>query len=98
MYANLCQDSVWGVRKTSVDVMMSVARCVPLLLRRHLLSKLLVNLLNDESRWVRRSAYEILGPFISTFAKQFHELVYDPYKGELLVVHQYEGGWQRWNV
>ncbi|XP_031781123.1 serine/threonine-protein phosphatase 4 regulatory subunit 1 isoform X2 [Nasonia vitripennis] len=98
IYANLCQDSVWGVRKTSVDVMMSVARCVPLLLRRRLLSKLLVNFLNDESRWVRRSAYEILGPFISTFAKQFHELVYDPYKGELLVVHQYEGGWQRWNV
>ncbi|XP_014210093.1 serine/threonine-protein phosphatase 4 regulatory subunit 1 [Copidosoma floridanum] len=96
-YSKLCMDAVWSVRKTTVDVMMSVVRCVPLSMRRHLLSKLLVQHLRDESRWVRRSAYEILGPFISTFAKQFNELICDQ-KGELVLVHENERGWPRFNV
>ena len=76
--------------------MMSVARSLPRSLRRTLLSKLLVYHLQDESRWVRRSAYEILGPFISTFAKQFDEIICDK-NGELMLVHEGDG-WPRIHV
>lgn len=77
---------------------MSVARCVPLPMRRAILSKLLIRHLRDDSRWVKRSAYEILGPFISTFAKQFHELICGP-KGELVLVYEDERkGEQNFNV
>jgi serine/threonine-protein phosphatase 4 regulatory subunit 1 len=93
----LCLDDIWDVRKATVHVMMSVARCMSLPVRRHLLSKLLANHLNDESGWVKNSAYEILGPFISTFAKQFHGLICDQ-KGELILMHETELGWPRFNV
>ena len=32
------------------------------------LSPLFINLLRDQSRWVRMAAFQALGPFISTFA------------------------------
>ncbi|XP_014226394.1 serine/threonine-protein phosphatase 4 regulatory subunit 1-like isoform X3 [Trichogramma pretiosum] len=96
-YANLCMDSMWDVRKTTASVMMSVAKCVPLTMRRLLLAKLLVKHLRDESRWVRKSAFEILGPFIATFAKQFYELINGP-KDELLLVYENQRDGQSFDV
>ena len=37
-------------------------------IRKKELAPLFVNLLRDQSRWVRMTAYQALGPFISTFA------------------------------
>ena len=36
--------------------------------RKSELSPIFINLLKDQSRWVRMTAYQALGPFISTFA------------------------------
>lgn len=55
--------------------------------RRLLLAELLATHLNDESKWVRMSAFQILGPFISTFAKQFTEVTYNQH-GELVFTSQ----------
>ncbi len=48
---------------------MSLSRVVSAGKRRHDLGTLFVNLLQDESRWVRMAAFQALGPFISTFSK-----------------------------
>ncbi|GFR82145.1 serine/threonine-protein phosphatase 4 regulatory subunit 1, partial [Elysia marginata] len=47
---------------------MAVSCACSLEIRRNELSNLFVNLLCDQSRWVRMSAFQQLGPFISTFA------------------------------
>ena len=48
---------------------MSLSRVVSVQRRRHDLGMLFVNLLRDESRWVRMAAFQALGPFISTFTR-----------------------------
>jgi len=48
--------------------------------RRLLLADILAKHLNDDSKWV-----QILGPFISTFAKQFAEVTYNK-NGELVYI------------
>lgn len=78
---------MWGVRKACVDVMMPVSCCMTLQHRRLLLADLLATHLNDDSKWVRMSAFQILGPFISTFAKQFTEVTYNQH-GELVFTSQ----------
>ncbi|XP_043586719.1 serine/threonine-protein phosphatase 4 regulatory subunit 1-like isoform X2 [Bombus pyrosoma] len=87
IFVDLCSDKVWGVRKACVDVMMPVSCCMTLQHRRLLLAELLATHLNDESKWVRMSAFQILGPFISTFAKQFTEVTYNQH-GELVFTSQ----------
>lgn len=66
----LCQDELWGVRKACAEVFMSLSRVVSPSKRRNDLGSLFVNLLQDESRWVRMAAFQALGPFISTFSKE----------------------------
>jgi serine/threonine-protein phosphatase 4 regulatory subunit 1 len=51
-FRNLCQDSIWGVRKSCADVFVPVAIVVSNRIRKQLLSPLFVNLLCDQSRWV----------------------------------------------
>lgn len=85
-YITLCIDEVWGVRKACVDVMLSVASCVTIYEYRMILSKLLADQLKDESKWVRTSAYQILGPFISIFATQFTGLRYNQF-GDFVMSH-----------
>ncbi|XP_016766282.1 serine/threonine-protein phosphatase 4 regulatory subunit 1 isoform X3 [Apis mellifera] len=87
VFVDLCCDTVWGVRKACVDVMMPVSCCMTLQHRRLLLADLLATHLNDDSKWVRMSAFQILGPFISTFAKQFTEVTYNQH-GELVFTSQ----------
>ncbi|CAG5082402.1 Similar to Ppp4r1: Serine/threonine-protein phosphatase 4 regulatory subunit 1 (Rattus norvegicus), partial [Cotesia congregata] len=88
MYVNLCKDSVWTVRKSCAEVIVSIACCVPVELRRTTLSDILASHLEDESKWVRLSAYQMLGPFISTFAKKFTGIAYNHY-GELILTDQH---------
>ncbi|XP_043248698.1 serine/threonine-protein phosphatase 4 regulatory subunit 1-like isoform X2 [Colletes gigas] len=76
-YTNMCHDKGWGIRKACVDAMMSVACCTTLLYRRTVCAKLMATHLNDESKLVRMSAFQILGPFISTFAKEFTDITYN---------------------
>ncbi|PIK63051.1 putative serine/threonine-protein phosphatase 4 regulatory subunit 1 [Apostichopus japonicus] len=64
----LCQDGVWGVRKACAECFMTVSCAVSSVVRRDRLSPLFVQLLCDQSRWVRMAAFQNLGPFISTFA------------------------------
>ncbi|XP_057333338.1 serine/threonine-protein phosphatase 4 regulatory subunit 1-like isoform X3 [Microplitis mediator] len=87
-YINLCKDPVWTVRKSCAEVIVSVACCVPIELRRTTLSTILASHLEDESKWVRLSAYQMLGPFISTFARKFTGIAYNHY-GELILTDQH---------
>ncbi|XP_011639944.1 serine/threonine-protein phosphatase 4 regulatory subunit 1-like isoform X2 [Pogonomyrmex barbatus] len=82
-FVDLCGDRVWNVRKACVEVMMPVSCCSTPEHRRLLLADILAKYLNDDSKWVRISAFQILGPFISTFAKQFAEVTYNK-NGELV--------------
>lgn len=59
---------MWGVRKACADVFMPVSCVCSPTVRKAELSPIFVNLLRDQSRWVRMTAYQALGPFISTFA------------------------------
>uniref|UniRef100_A0A0C9QI75 Ppp4r1_0 protein n=1 Tax=Fopius arisanus TaxID=64838 RepID=A0A0C9QI75_9HYME len=88
IYVSLCKDSIWTVRKSCAEVMVSIACCVSLEHRRNTLSPILANFLDDESKWVKLSAYQILGPFISIFAKQFTDFAYNQY-GELVLTDQH---------
>jgi serine/threonine-protein phosphatase 4 regulatory subunit 1 len=65
---DLCEDDIWGVRKACAEVFMSVSCACTLQTRKKNLAPVFANLLVDQSRWVRISAYKTLGPFISTFA------------------------------
>ncbi|KAL0109161.1 hypothetical protein PUN28_014328 [Cardiocondyla obscurior] len=82
-FVDLCGDRVWNVRKACVEVMMPVSCCSTPEHRRLFLADILTKHLNDDSKWVRISAFQILGPFISTFAKQFAEVTYNK-NGELV--------------
>ena len=68
VFYSLCEDSVWGVRKACADVFMPVSCVCSPQVRSQELSPLFINLLRDQSRWVRMAAFQALGPFISTFA------------------------------
>ena len=59
---------MWGVRKACADVFMPVSCVCSPQVRSQELSPLFINLLRDQSRWVRMAAFQALGPFISTFA------------------------------
>lgn len=67
-YIKLCNDENWGVRKACVEVTMSVSYVCSSEQRQTILAPVFVRLLDDSSRWVQTSAFQVLGPFISTFA------------------------------
>lgn len=66
-YAVLAEDVVWGVRKACADSFSLLSDNVSEQTRQTKMSELFVLLLNDESRWVRLSAYQELGKFIASF-------------------------------
>ncbi|XP_029160392.1 serine/threonine-protein phosphatase 4 regulatory subunit 1-like isoform X6 [Nylanderia fulva] len=82
-FMELCGDRVWGVRKACVEVILPVACCTSPEERQKALADMLAKHLNDDSKWVRTSAFQILGPFISLFAKQFADVCYNK-NGELV--------------
>ncbi|CAH1124904.1 unnamed protein product [Ceutorhynchus assimilis] len=67
-YLVLCQDEIWGVRKSCAEVIMYVSCACDPSLRRSLLAPAFAQLLTDDCRWVMMSAYQMLGAFIVTFA------------------------------
>lgn len=72
-FSSLCEDGVWGVRKGCAESFMAVASVCSVEVRRNTLASLFVSLLCDRSRWVRMSAFQQLGPFISTFSSPNNE-------------------------
>ncbi|XP_035712717.1 serine/threonine-protein phosphatase 4 regulatory subunit 1 isoform X2 [Folsomia candida] len=66
-FRSLCQDEVWGVRKGCAETITVFSSCCKPMVRKEILTKAFVELLQDSSRWVRVSACQSLGPFITTF-------------------------------
>lgn len=67
--SNLCSDPFWGVRKSCAEVIHPIAQVCSKESRWNILSPCLIQLLQDQSRWVKTAALRVLGYFISTFAK-----------------------------
>ncbi|CAH2303233.1 serine threonine- phosphatase 4 regulatory subunit 1-like isoform X1 [Pelobates cultripes] len=67
-FLELCSDSAWGMRKVCAECFMSVSYTTSSEVRRTKLSPLFITLISDPCRWVRQTAFQSLGPFISTFA------------------------------
>nr|XP_023018479.1 serine/threonine-protein phosphatase 4 regulatory subunit 1-like isoform X3 [Leptinotarsa decemlineata] len=90
-YINLCCDDVWGVRKACAEVVMFISCPCPPKARKSVLAPVFIKLLKDDCRWVRMSAFQALGPFISTFADPtITNVGYN--KGGDLVLKDEEGG------
>lgn len=81
----LCEDGVWGVRKACADVFMPVSCVCSPAVRQAQLSPLFINLLKDQSRWVRMAAFQALGPFISTFADPMVTALLQNHNGEIVI-------------
>merc|ERR1711884_39481 len=85
VFYSLCEDSVWGVRKACADVFMPVSCVCSPQVRKQDLSPLFINLLRDQSRWVRMAAFQALGPFISTFADPAITALLHNENGEIVI-------------
>jgi serine/threonine-protein phosphatase 4 regulatory subunit 1 len=81
----LCEDDVWGVRKACAEVFMPLSCVCTPSVRLYELSPLFVNLLRDQSRWVRMAAFQALGPFISTFADSSITALLHNDNGEIVI-------------
>lgn len=87
-FLKLCCDTEWVVRQTCAEVFMSVSCKVTLATRKTLLAPAFAKLLVDRVRWVQLSAFQSLGPFITTFAEpSITSLGYNN-NGELVLKHQ----------
>jgi serine/threonine-protein phosphatase 4 regulatory subunit 1 len=64
----LCEDGVWGVRNACAECFVQVSMVCSLQVRRSDLTQLFIDLICDQSRWVRLAAFQSLGAFIATFA------------------------------
>ncbi|GFU21325.1 hypothetical protein NPIL_165281 [Nephila pilipes] len=82
----LCKDQAWCVRKACTENFMPLSFCVSKEIRRKELSSLYMTLLSDSSRWVRLTAYQALGAFISTFAEPDRTGLYYGKDGILTIV------------
>ena len=82
----MCEDGVWGVRKACADVFMPVSCVCSPSVRQSELSPLFINLLRDQSRWVRMAAFQALGPFISTFADSTITSLLHNDNGEIVII------------
>eukprot|EP01083_Nonionella_stella_P036813 100424_1 len=67
IFLHLCSDSIWSVRKGCVESFVDVS-CSIAAEERVQLMPIMEKFLNDSSRWVRNTAYEMLGGFISTLS------------------------------
>ncbi len=68
VFVELSRDSIWGVRKACCDSLVAVSAAYAPEVRSAALVPLFERLADDESRWVRGSAFQNLGPFIATFS------------------------------
>merc|ERR1719382_494456 len=74
-----------GWRKACADVFMPVSCVCSPTVRQTELSPLFINLLRDQSRWVRMAAFQALGPFISTFADPAITALLHNENGEIVI-------------
>ena len=73
------------MRKACADVFMPVSCVCSPTVRQAELSPLFINLLRDQSRWVRMAAFQALGPFISTFADPAITALLHNENGEIVI-------------
>jgi hypothetical protein len=66
-FIEFMKDQVWAIRKVCADLFSSFALRCTRKTRETMLCESFIRLLDDNSRWVKISAYKSLGPFISTF-------------------------------
>jgi hypothetical protein len=69
-FIEFLKDQVWAIRKVCADLFSSFALRCTRKTRETVLTDCFIRLLDDNSRWVKISAYKSLGPFISTFIPQ----------------------------
>ena len=70
IFGRLCKDEIWGVRKACAESLVLLGKSIVIKNKEEkqkILVPMFTNLLEDESRWVRGSAYQNLGPFIAIF-------------------------------
>lgn len=63
------KDQVWAIRKVCADIFSSFAVKCRRKTREEVLTEYFIRLLDDNSRWVKISAYKSLGSFIATFSQ-----------------------------
>ncbi|XP_060521123.1 serine/threonine-protein phosphatase 4 regulatory subunit 1-like isoform X3 [Cylas formicarius] len=90
-YLGMCVDEIRDVRKSCAEVMMFVSLMCDAALRRELLAPAFVKLLQDECRWVRMSAFQMLGPFIASFATPPLTRIGTSSSGEAVLVNLCDG-------
>ena len=61
---------MWGVRKAAVEVLPEIAELCPIETKNGVLIDILKRFINDSSKWVKMSTFEILGKFIATYQGQ----------------------------
>ena len=88
---------MWGVRKACADVFMPVSCVCSPTVRQTELSPLFINLLRDQSRWVRMAAFQALGPFISTFADPAITALLHNENGEIVITDPDQLA-ERWDI
>lgn len=68
-FCEFMKDQVWAIRKVCADIFSIFALKCRRKTREQVLTEYFIRLLDDNSRWVKISAYKSLGSFIATFSK-----------------------------
>src|SRR3989338_2642600 len=66
IYAALCEDEIWGVRRACAESIVVVSEVMGSAYAAEKITPLFVAFLRDTSRWVRSAAYAYLGRYIAT--------------------------------
>lgn len=85
-YLTLCQDETWSVRKSCADVVTYLSCACIRTTRATKLAPAFAALLQDDCRWVRVSAFQSLGHFISTFANPPITMMEYNSNGDLILI------------
>lgn len=63
-FKGISKDQTWGVRKACVESLVAVCQILQLDKRNAFFSEIMLDLVKDESKWVKISAFKALGPYI----------------------------------
>lgn len=70
VFRKLTKDDIWGVRKACAETMVDISWSVPQECRLGDLTSIYDGLIQDTSRWVRNSAFQHLGQFITSLEEK----------------------------
>ena len=73
LYQQFIEDDIWGVRSAAAEHLYILSEGMSMAVRRETGTAWFCKLAEDNSRWVRCSAYKNLGRFIATFAPPISE-------------------------